>query len=128
MVLASLMTIWALRLSNRILTRSRGKPEDSRYRTRRDEAGDAWWWQSFFKVFLAQGLLMCIIAAPVVAAQAAAVPDHLTLLDGLAIPVWLIGFLFEAVWDWQLVRFRADPASRGKLLNSGVWRSSRHPD
>lgn len=58
MVLPSLVTIWGLRLSIHILTRNWRKPEDFRYRTWREEAGDAWWWQNFFKVFLAQGLLM----------------------------------------------------------------------
>ncbi len=128
LLLAALVTIWGLRLSIHILARNWRKAEDFRYRAWREQAGAAWWWRSLFKVFCLQGLLMWIIAAPVVAAQVAPVPSHLGLLDGLAIPVWSIGFFFEAAGDWQLARFRADPSNRGKLLNTGVWRVTRHPN
>jgi steroid 5-alpha reductase family enzyme len=62
------------------------------------------------------------------AAQISAQPEDLTWLDYLAIPVWLIGFYFEAAGDWQLARFKANPANRGKVLQTGVWRYSRHPN
>jgi steroid 5-alpha reductase family enzyme len=128
LLLATLVTLWGLRLSIHILIRNWRKAEDFRYRGWREQAGPSWWWRSFFKVFLLQGLLMWIIAAPIVAAQLTSVPKVLTQLDGLAIPVWSIGFVFEAAGDWQLARFRADPSNRGKLLITGVWRFTRHPN
>ena len=41
---------------------------------------------------------------------------------------WLVGFVFEAGGDWQVARFRADPTNRGKVLDSGLWRYTRHPN
>ena len=64
-----LVTIWGLRLSLYILWRNWGEPEDFRYRKWREEEGERWWWFSFFKVFLLQGILMWIISAPLLAAQ-----------------------------------------------------------
>jgi steroid 5-alpha reductase family enzyme len=123
-----LATIWGLRLTLYILWRNWGKGEDFRYQKWRQEAGGNWWWYSFFKVFLLQGVLMWIISAPLLAAQISAAPDGLVWLDYLAILVWGVGFFFESVGDWQLARFKADPANKGKLLNRGVWRYTRHPN
>ncbi len=128
LLVSVLVTVWGLRLSLHILTRNWGKPEDFRYQAWRKQAGAAWWWRSFFKVFLLQGILMWIIGAPLVAAQTSAASNALTWLDYLAIPVWAIGFFFEAVGDWQLAQFRANPANKGKLMNTGVWRYTRHPN
>jgi steroid 5-alpha reductase family enzyme len=123
-----LITIWGLRLSAYILWRNWGKPEDYRYQAFRKEAGSNWWWQSFLRVFLLQGVLMLIISAPLLAAQRGAAPAHWTLFDGLGVIVWAIGFFFEAVGDFQLARFKANPANRGKIMDRGVWRFTRHPN
>lgn len=123
-----LTTVWGLRLSLYLLWRNHGKGEDFRYRAWRQEEGSRWWWFSFFKVFLLQGVLMWIISAPLLAAQISPTPAGLTLLDGLAAAIWAIGFFFEAVGDWQLARFKANPANKGKLLTTGVWRYTRHPN
>lgn len=127
-LISILVTIWGLRLSLHILQRNWGKGEDFRYQKWRAEAGAKWWWRSFFKVFLLQGFLMWIISAPLLAAQISATPARLTILDFIAIPVWAIGFFFEAVGDWQLARFKANPANKGQLLRTGVWRYTRHPN
>lgn len=123
-----LVTIWGLRLSLYILYRNWGKGEDFRYRKWREEAGNRWWWQSYFKVFLLQGLLMWIISAPLLAAQQGATPGRLTFLDWAAVALWSIGFFFEAVGDLQMARFKANPTNKGKVLNTGVWRYTRHPN
>ncbi len=128
LLLSGLVTIWGLRLSLHIFTRNWGKAEDFRYQAWRNAAGVSWWWKSFFKVFLTQGLLLWIISTPLLAAQHSALPSRLTWMDYLAIPIWLTGFYFEAAGDWQLRRFRADPANKGKVLQTGVWRYSRHPN
>jgi steroid 5-alpha reductase family enzyme len=128
LLIGTLVTLWGLRLSIHILWRNWGKGEDFRYRKWRDAAGRSWWWKSYFKVFLLQGLLMWIISAPLAAAQVSPTPGSLALLDILSIPVWLVGFLFESVADWQLARFRGNPDNRGKLLREGLWRYSRHPN
>ncbi len=123
-----LVTIWGLRLSLYILWRNWGKPEDFRYRKWREEEGRRWWWFSFFKVFVLQGALMWIISAPLLAAQITPTPARLTLLDLIAVPVWFVGFFFESVGDWQMARFKGNPANKGKVLNTGVWRYTRHPN
>jgi len=123
-----LVTVWGLRLSLHILQRNWGKPEDFRYQVWRKEAGPRWWWLSFFRVFLLQGILMWIISAPLLAAHHGAKPAHLILFDFLGVIVWGIGFFFEAVGDLQLARFKADPANKGQVMDRGVWRYTRHPN
>lgn len=128
LLLVGLVTAWGLRLTLHIMIRNWGKPEDFRYQVWRKEAGAAWWWRSFFKVFVLQGLLMWIISTPLLAAQISSNPGGLTWLDYLALVIWAIGFYFEAVGDWQLSRFKASPTNKGKVLQSGVWRYTRHPN
>jgi steroid 5-alpha reductase family enzyme len=128
LLISTLVTLWGLRLSIHILLRNWGKPEDFRYHKWRTENGRNWWWKSFFQVFLLQGLLLWIISAPLLAAQISAKPDHLTVLDFIGMAIWLVGFFFEAVGDFQLTRFKADLHNKGKVLDSGVWRYSRHPN
>lgn len=128
LLIGILVTIWGLRLSIHILSRNWGKPEDFRYRKWREENGSRWWWKSFLQVFFLQGLLMWIISAPLLTAQHGSLPDRLTVIDAVAVIFWAFGFFFESVGDWQLVRFKADPANKGKVLDSGVWRYTRHPN
>lgn len=123
-----LVTIWGLRLSLYILWRNWGKGEDYRYRQMRAKAGGRWWWQSYFQVFILQGLLMWIISVPLLAAQFSATPDHLTAVDWIAVGVWIVGFFFEAMGDYQMARFKANPANKGKVLDRGVWHYTRHPN
>ncbi|GAB4481488.1 MAG: DUF1295 domain-containing protein [Anaerolineales bacterium] len=127
-LLSVLVTIWGLRLAIHILIRNWGKPEDYRYAAWRSQAGSSWWWRSYLKVFLLQGVILLIVASPLLAAQISPIPARLTWLDWLALAVWLIGFVFEAGGDWQLRRFKSNPANRGKVLQSGFWRYTRHPN
>ena len=128
LLIVSLTTIWGSGLFIHILLRNWGYGEDFRYQKWRQESGKNWWWYSFFKVFFLQGLLMWIISIPSLAAQISPTPGRLIWLDYLGVIAWGIGFFFEAVGDWQLSKFRADPANKGKLLNMGVWRYTRHPN
>jgi steroid 5-alpha reductase family enzyme len=122
-----LVTIWGLRLSIHILLRNWGKPEDFRYQKWRQESGSIWWLKSFFQVFLLQGFLMWIISTPIIAAEISPV-SPLGFLDYLAMIVWGVGFFFETAGDYQLKKFKSNPANKGKVLDSGVWRYSRHPN
>ena len=128
LLLTILVTIWGLLLSLYILARNWGKPEDFRYQAWRRQHGRKWWWYSFFQVFLLQGVLLTIVAAPLLAAQLSPTPARLGVLDFIALPLWAIGFFFEAVGDWQLKRFKSDPANKGRVLDRGVWRYTRHPN
>ncbi len=128
LLITALVVIWGLRLGIHIASRNLGKGEDYRYRAWREEAGKQWWWRSFFKVFLLQGVLLWIISAPLLAAQFSPTPDRVTVFDIAGAVVWGIGFFFEAVGDWQLVQFKRNPENKGKLLRTGLWRYTRHPN
>jgi steroid 5-alpha reductase family enzyme len=127
-LMTALVSIWGLRLALHILLRNWGQPEDFRYAAWRKENGPRWWWFSFFKVFLLQGVLLWFVSAPLVAGQYPHFGPTPHLLDILGVIVWLVGFCCEALGDWQLARFKADPTNKGKLLTSGLWRYTRHPN
>jgi steroid 5-alpha reductase family enzyme len=129
LLVVALVTIWGLRLSLYLLWRNWGKGEDFRYQEFRQKYGpERYWWFSFFQVFLLQGVLMWLISAPLLGAQYMTQAPSLNWLDGLALLLWTIGFVFEAGGDWQLARFKSDPANKGKLLTTGFWRYTRHPN
>lgn len=127
-LISVLVTIWGLRLSLHIARRNWGQPEDRRYQRMRERAGASFWWRSYVTVFLLQGALLWTISMPLLAAQNASAPDGFRIWDFLALIVWEIGFFFEAVGDWQLSRFRSDPANAGEVMNRGLWRYTRHPN
>jgi steroid 5-alpha reductase family enzyme len=127
-LLLVLVTIWGLRLGGFITWRNWGEGEDPRYAAMRERDPEGFPRRSLVTVFLLQGLLAWIIAAPLFAVATDATPAGLTWVDLLAIPVWLVGFVFEAGGDWQLERFKADPANRGKVMDRGLWRYTRHPN
>lgn len=128
LIVPILVTIWGLRLTVYLVRRRSGNGEDFRYRRWREQHGRSWWWRSYFQVFLLQGLLMWLISFPLLAVQLPSNPQSLTSLDLIGILFWLVGFTFEAVGDWQLARFKADPANQGRVLQSGLWRYTRHPN
>jgi steroid 5-alpha reductase family enzyme len=127
LLLGVLVTLWGLRLSIHIYLRNRGKGEDFRYAKWRAEEGPRWWWLSFIRVFLLQGILLLIISAPLLAVHAGGARG-VGLLDWIGAAVWLVGFFFEAVGDVQLARFKADPRNKGKIMDRGLWRTTRHPN
>jgi len=128
LLVLALVAIWAGRLAGHITARNWGKGEDWRYRKWREEAGPAFWWKSYFKVFLLQGVTLVIVAAPILAVAASRGPARLSPLDIAGCAVWLAGLSFEAVADWQLARFKRNPANRGRVMDRGLWRLSRHPN
>ena len=123
-----LLVIWGLRLTIYLAWRNWGKGEDFRYKKFRKDYGEhRYWWFSFFQTFLLQGVLMWLISAPLLGAQY--LPDNeLGILDFAGVGLWLIGFAFEAGGDYQLARFKADPSNRGKVLDQGFWKLTRHPN
>lgn len=128
-LLLAMVTVWAIRLWLHLLLRSRGKPEDPRYAAFRRRYGlDRYWWVSFFQVFLLQGCLVVFISAPLQLAAAAGPPDPITWADLAGLLVFAIGLAFEIVADAQLQGFRDDPSRRGGVLDTGLWRFSRHPN
>jgi steroid 5-alpha reductase family enzyme len=128
-LLMGLLSIWGLRLSVYLFWRNFGKGEDFRYREFRKKYGEnRYWWISFFQTFLLQGLLMWIISLPLLGAQYGGHDKPLNFLDFAGVLFWLIGFSFEAGGDFQLAVFKANPANKGKIMDKGFWRYTRHPN
>ncbi len=128
-VVLLLVTVWGLRLFTYLLWRNWGKEEDYRYQQfRKDYGAKRYWWFSFFQVFLLQGFLLWLISTPVLAAMYFGKGIALNALDYIAILVWSIGFIFEAGSDYQLVKFKSNSKNKGKLLTTGFWKYTRHPN
>jgi steroid 5-alpha reductase family enzyme len=128
LLIAVLVTLWGLRLSTYLSWRNWGKGEDHRYGTWRKKSGDRFWLVSLFKVFLLQAIFLWVISLAAQFGQLALKPDNLTWLDIFGTVIWTIGFIFESVGDWQLARFKSDPANKGRVMNRGLWAYTRHPN
>jgi steroid 5-alpha reductase family enzyme len=122
-----LVAVWAGRLCLHVLLRNWGRGEDWRYARWRLQWGHWWILGSFLQVFMLQGLLLLLVDLPVLYVNTYGGPS-LTVLDAVGAGVWLVGFLFEVIADYQLMRFTKDPANHGRILQSGLWRYSRHPN
>ena len=128
-IILTLVSFWGLRLSSYITWRNRGKGEDFRYREFRKKYGaKRYWWISFFQTFLLQGILMWLISAPLLGAQFYGQDKRLGIFDFAGILFWIVGFIFEAGGDFQLARFKSDTSNKGKILDTGFWRYTRHPN
>lgn len=129
LLISGLVTVWGLRLSLHILFRKIGKPEDFRYAAWRKEWGKWFLLRSFFQIFMLQGFLMLVIAAPIILTnlyypRLEAIHWAFLLAGGA---VWVFGFVFEAVGDAQLRRFLRT-RREGQLMTSGLWKYTRHPN
>ncbi len=122
-----LVALWAFRLSFHIYLRNRGKKEDYRYKKWRESWGKYFFLRSFLQVYLLQGFLMLVIASPIIVVNIYR-NGSFFWLDLLGLLVWAIGFFFETIGDWQLSRFIANPLNKGKIMQSGLWKYTRHPN
>lgn len=127
LVTGALVSVWGLRLAFRIYLRNRGRGEDERYRKWREEWGRSFIIRSYLQVFLLQGAILLLNSAPVLFINSSRA-EGLGLLDLAGVLVWVLGFSFESVADWQLDRFIRNPENRGKIMDRGLWRYSRHPN
>ena len=125
---AVLTTVWALRLAGYLAWRKRGEGEDRRYRAMRDKHNGRFWWLSLLTVFWLQGGLMWLISLPLQLGQLQPWAAPLVPLAWIGGGLWGIGLVFETVGDWQLARFKANPANQGQVLDRGLWRYTRHPN
>lgn len=126
-LVAILVVIWGFRLAYHIFKRNVNKPEDKRYANWRNTWGKWFVVRSFFQIFILQGLLLLLISSPII------VINHFTAvswtwLDLLGVLVWIFGFYFESVGDAQLKKFISNPENKGKVLSTGLWKYTRHPN
>ncbi|WP_024793722.1 DUF1295 domain-containing protein [Tomitella biformata] len=125
-LLCALVAVWGLRLSWHLHTKSAGKDEDPRYTAMLGDAGPA---TVIRKVFLTQGLAQWFVSLPLqVSAVAGPTTGAWSAAAWLGGALWLLGVVFEAVGDHQLRAFKANPANRGKIMASGLWAWTRHPN
>ncbi|HPF51830.1 MAG TPA: DUF1295 domain-containing protein [Draconibacterium sp.] len=124
-----LVTLWGLRLTFYLAWRNWGKGEDFRYREFRQKYGPKrYWWISFFQTFLLQGILVMLVSLPLLSVQFKTQNTGLNFFDYAGMALWLIGFVFETGGDFQLAHFKSNPRNKGKVLNTGFWRYTRHPN
>jgi steroid 5-alpha reductase family enzyme len=125
-LLAAATIIWGLRLATHILVRSRGGGEDPRYAALLGRAKGNRAWSPLRVVYLPQGALIWVVSLPVQVGMSGSRP--LLPLQVIGGVLWLCGMFFETVGDRQLERFKAGPANRGKIMDRGLWRYTRHPN
>jgi steroid 5-alpha reductase family enzyme len=125
-VLASATVIWGVRLAVHVAVRARGAGEDPRYRDLLARAPGNRDLYALRVVYLPQLFILWLACLPIQAGMVSQAPVGPVTVAGSV--VWLAGFLFEAVADWQLARFRSGPANRGQIMSRGLWRYTRHPN
>jgi steroid 5-alpha reductase family enzyme len=122
----ALVGAWGLRLAAYLAWRSWGHEEDRRYQAIRRRNEPHFALKSLWLIFGFQAALAWVISLPLAGAIAGESP--LGALDALGIALWVVGVFFEAVGDWQLMRFKRDPANAGRVMDRGLWRHTRHPN
>jgi len=121
--------IWSARLAIHLTWRNWGEPEDRRYQDIRKKYSPNFALKSFPIIFVFQAVLAIVISLPIVSVLGAESRSvEFSMIQYLALAIWLAGFLFESIADWQLSSFKNDPGNAGKVMNKGLWRFSRHPN
>ncbi len=126
-LLYTLVIVWGLRLSLHIYARNKNKSEDFRYKNWREEWGNFFYLRSYLQVFLLQGIFLLIIISPVIHA-AVAESFQWNVLTWIGLCCWIIGFYFQTVADWQLSVFKSTQKNKGLIIQTGLWKYSRHPN
>jgi steroid 5-alpha reductase family enzyme len=125
-LVAALVVLWALRLSAYLSWRNYGRPEDRRYQAIRNNNSPFFWLKSLYLVFGLQAVLAWIISLPLLAAATSTAP--LGWLDAAGVALWMFGFFWESLADWQLARFRRRQGHEHAVYDGGLWRYCRHPN
>lgn len=127
LLVTSLVLLWGLRLAVHIHLRNRGKKEDHRYEEMKRKWRGNYYRKSYTNVFLSQGFLLLLISIPTIFINSQS-GTGLTWLDGIGVAVWATGFYFESVGDYQLSQFIKNPHNKGHVMQSGLWKYTRHPN
>ncbi len=126
-IVTILVSIWGLRLCIHVTSRNWGKPEDFRYQKMRERFGDKVLIKSYLKIYLFQGLIILLVGFPVLYTNSNDNPD-LSWLDFIGIGLWVVGFYFEAIGDYQLRKFLKTPNKTKKVMDQGLWKYTQHPN
>ena len=126
-----LVTIWAVRLCAYLTWRNWNPHEDHRYAAIRKNNEPHFWLKSIYIVFGLQAVLAWLISLPLFGAIASSASVELlplTFIDYLGAAIAAFGIIWQTAADWQLAAFKAKPENKGQVLDTGVWRYSRHPN
>lgn len=127
-LILSLIAMWALRLFMHITIRNWNKPEDYRYINMRKKWGNSFpVLKAYLNVFVLQGVLLYIISTPIIRGNSSDI-QKLNIINLIGLLIWIIGFLFEVVGDYQLKKFKENKENKGKLMTEGLWKYTRHPN
>lgn len=127
LIITAMVFLWSARLSIHIFLRSHGKGEDFRYAEWRKGWGNKQAWNAFYRVFMLQAVIMIFVASPLIVIFTSE-PSQLSIIHFAGIIIFLFGFLFESIADFQLYIFKQNPVNRGKIISSGLWSFTRHPN
>lgn len=127
LLLYVLVVCWGLRLSLHIYFRNKNKTEDFRYRQWRQDWGKTFYWRSYLQVFLLQGFILLIIISPLLFATVQR-SNNWNVFTFVGLACWLIGFYFQSVADYQLKLFIKQRKSKNEIMQTGLWKYSRHPN
>jgi steroid 5-alpha reductase family enzyme len=126
-LLLGLTAVWGLRLGVHLLRRKLSeRHEDRRYTAMRERHPDHFALWSLGAVYAVQGILIFLVSLPIQVASQRSSP--LSWWVTLGIGIYLLGLGFETVGDEQLRRFKSDHHNAGKVMQSGLWRYTRHPN
>lgn len=127
LILNVLVTLWGGRLALHLFFRNRNRSEDFRYQNLKQRWKKNFNLKLFSEVFLLQGCILFIVALPIIWVHTHSQDLSMPIL-GIALPIWLSGFILESLADWELVHFKKDPSNKGRLLTEGTWSYVRHPN
>lgn len=123
-----LVSVWGLRLAGHLAKRNIGKGEDYRYVNMRKRWGNHYAkLKAYLNVFVLQGVLLMIVSLPILFVMTGT-SDSFSWWNYLGIAIWVLGFGYEVIGDYQLTKFKKNQANKGKLLTSGLWSTTRHPN
>jgi len=121
-----IVLLWGLRLAIHIYLRNKGKTEDFRYQAWR-KSWNYFYLRSFLQVYLLQGSIMLVVAVPLILIVASP-SDSFGFLEITGVLLFMTGFLFETIGDAQLSHFKKQAENKGKIITTGLWKYTRHPN
>lgn len=127
LVIRMLIIVWGVRLSYHIFARFRKKSEDYRYLAMSSAWGKWFILRSYVQVFMLQGIFMLLISAPLIVSSVSS-RESQPIPYWIGLGIWVVGFIFESVGDWQLAQFISQRKNKNSVMRYGVWRYTRHPN
>jgi steroid 5-alpha reductase family enzyme len=126
------VSIWGLRLAFVLHQRTKNRGEDPRYVRMMESAGKNWWWISFLQVFVLQGILLILVALPIISLISqnnieSSLSTNQLIGTALLIGTYCIGMIIEHRGDIELREFKKNSGS-GQLKTDGIFSITRHPN